>query len=415
MNSWSSIPNEYVVWLWIVRELVAPIADVLVHRALALLLRQRVPRPHLHERVDDEVRRALRHDLPRLPRARVLRGLRRREVRVRRLEPAGERRAVQRRAELAEVLVALGDLPEEEVAVRPHARDRVRAERGHAPGPVLDDLGERVLAGDALLDGQPPPGRIDPEERVGDVLAAHTGILEPRSRLTARWTVLGSRVLLVSVGDVRLFVDVDGAKLVPDGMTMRERPTIVLLHGGPGFDHSAFKAVYGSLAEIAQVVYYDHRGNGRSEHGPQESWTLDQWADDLRTLCDVLGIERPIVFGASFGGFVGLNYALRHPDHPARLILSARRLDSDGPCPRYVRAPGRGRGSRRRRNVSGPTRRRRTRTSSARVPTALHPATAAAGDPRPRYPQSCRHRALPVGAESDRLRFSRGAGGLRFL
>ena len=42
-----------------------PDAHVLVHRALAVLLGQRVPRPHLHERVDDEVRRALRDDLPR--------------------------------------------------------------------------------------------------------------------------------------------------------------------------------------------------------------------------------------------------------------------------------------------------------------------------------------------------------------
>jgi proline-specific peptidase len=129
--------------------------------------------------------------------------------------------------------------------------------------------------------------------------------------------------MLVSVGDVRLFVDVDGAKLVPDGMSMRERPTIILIHGGPGFDHTPFKAHYSPLTEIAQVVYYDHRGNGRSDEGPRERWNLDQWADDLRTLCDVLGIERPIVFGASFGGFVALNYALRHPDHPARLVLSS--------------------------------------------------------------------------------------------
>jgi pimeloyl-ACP methyl ester carboxylesterase len=129
--------------------------------------------------------------------------------------------------------------------------------------------------------------------------------------------------MLVSVGDVRLFVDIDGAKLVPDGMSMRERPTIILLHGGPGVDHTLYKEYYASLAEIAQVVYYDHRGNGRSEDGPRERWNLDQWADDLRTLCDVLGIERPIVFGASFGGFVALNYALRHPDHPARLVLSS--------------------------------------------------------------------------------------------
>jgi pimeloyl-ACP methyl ester carboxylesterase len=129
--------------------------------------------------------------------------------------------------------------------------------------------------------------------------------------------------MLASVGDVRLFVDVDGAKLVPDGMSMRERPTIILIHGGPGFDHTPFKAHYSPLTEIAQVVYYDHRGNRRSDEGPRERWNLDKWADDLRTLCDVLGIERPIVFGASFGGFVALNYALRHPDHPARLVLSS--------------------------------------------------------------------------------------------
>jgi proline iminopeptidase len=131
--------------------------------------------------------------------------------------------------------------------------------------------------------------------------------------------------MLVSVADVRLFVDVDGAKLVPNGMGMRERPTIILLHGGPGVDHTLFRAFYEWLREIAQVVYYDHRGNGRSEDGPHERWNLDQWADDLRALCAVLGIERPIVFGTSFGGFVALNYAIRYPEHPARLVLTSTR------------------------------------------------------------------------------------------
>ena len=122
---------------------------------------------------------------------------------------------------------------------------------------------------------------------------------------------------------MRLFVDVDGAKLVPEGPTMRERPTIVFVHGGPGFDHTAFKAFYSQLTDTAQLVYYDHRGNGRSEDGPTERWTLDQWADDLRALCDALGIERPVVFGTSFGGFVALNYAARHPEHPGKLIVSS--------------------------------------------------------------------------------------------
>jgi pimeloyl-ACP methyl ester carboxylesterase len=129
--------------------------------------------------------------------------------------------------------------------------------------------------------------------------------------------------MFVSVGDVRLFVDVDGASLVPDGDTMRERPILVMLHGGPGIDHTPFKQSHFSpLKDVAEVVYYDHRGNGRSDRGSPDRWTLDQWADDLFELCSVLGIEHPVVFGVSFGGFVALNYAVRHPEHPAGLVLS---------------------------------------------------------------------------------------------
>ncbi|PYN27564.1 MAG: alpha/beta hydrolase [Candidatus Rokuibacteriota bacterium] len=125
----------------------------------------------------------------------------------------------------------------------------------------------------------------------------------------------------VRVNGVRLFFDVEGPSLVSDGPAMRERPTIVLLHGGPGFDHSIYKPSLSSLADIAQVVFVDQRGNGRSDPGPQESWTLAQWGDDVRAFCEELGIVRPIVLGMSFGGTVALAYATRHPAHPAKLIL----------------------------------------------------------------------------------------------
>src|SRR5262249_24134838 len=125
----------------------------------------------------------------------------------------------------------------------------------------------------------------------------------------------------VLVNDVRLFFDVEGAGLVPDGPIMRKRPTLLLLHGGPGFDHSIFKPAYSSLAECAQVIYLDHRGNGRSDAGSREAWTLAQWGDDVHAFCEVLGIERPIVLGTSFGGKVAIAYATRHPAHPAKLIL----------------------------------------------------------------------------------------------
>ena len=43
----------------------------------------------------------------------------------------------------------------------------------------------------------------------------------------------------------------------------------------------------------------------------------------MKGLCDALGIEKPIVLGGSFGGFVAQSYATRHPGHPAKLILAS--------------------------------------------------------------------------------------------
>jgi pimeloyl-ACP methyl ester carboxylesterase len=130
----------------------------------------------------------------------------------------------------------------------------------------------------------------------------------------------------VNIGDgVRLFVDINGEGLVPDldAMVMHERPTIVAMHGGPGLDHVGLKLALAPLRDVAQIVVYDHRGHGRSDRGTPNDWTLDTWADDLVRLCDVLGIESPIVLGNSFGGFVAQRYLGRHPGHASKVILYA--------------------------------------------------------------------------------------------
>lgn len=127
----------------------------------------------------------------------------------------------------------------------------------------------------------------------------------------------------IEVNGVRIFFDVEGAKLVPDGSVMREKPTLILLHGGPGMDHSSFKPAFSQFADICQVIYLDHRGNGRSDRQPRESWNLAQWGDDVYEFCRALEIEKPIVMGQSFGGFVAIAYATRHPEHPGKLIFSS--------------------------------------------------------------------------------------------
>lgn len=147
----------------------------------------------------------------------------------------------------------------------------------------------------------------------------------------------------IQVGGGRLFFDVEGTKLVAEGPWMRERPTVVLLHPGPGFDHGLFKVGIGPwLAAGTQVVYLDMRGAGRSDPGQPGDLTVERWADDVREFCDTLRIERPIVFGLGFGSMVALDYAARHPQHPGALVLAApvARIVPERSIPVYERLGG---------------------------------------------------------------------------
>ena len=82
----------------------------------------------------------------------------------------------------------------------------------------------------------------------------------------------------LEVNGTRLWFDVDGPALVPDGPAMRERPTVVLLHGGPGsYDHSYFKPDFAPLTRA---------GAGRLP-GPAGPWPLGSARPgglDLRSL-----------------------------------------------------------------------------------------------------------------------------------
>jgi proline iminopeptidase len=136
----------------------------------------------------------------------------------------------------------------------------------------------------------------------------------------------------VEVDGLRLFVDVLSPEYVPVGPRMVRRRTVVFLHGGLDGDSSGSRDVADRLTDVAAVVLTDRRGNGRSDGGGDPAvWTLDRFADDVYELCKAMGIVKPIVVGASYGGFVAQAYAARHPDHPAGLALlsTGPRFDLD--------------------------------------------------------------------------------------
>ncbi len=127
--------------------------------------------------------------------------------------------------------------------------------------------------------------------------------------------------MLAKIRDTQIFFDIDGAGFVPDGDRMVERAALFLLHGGPGGDHAGFKTSSAALRDVAQLVYVDHRGCGRSSTGDPALYTLDNNIDDLDALREHLGLGHISVLGSSYGGMVALGYALRYPEHLANLVL----------------------------------------------------------------------------------------------
>lgn len=127
----------------------------------------------------------------------------------------------------------------------------------------------------------------------------------------------------IRVRGLSLYFDVEGMGLEPHGSTMRHKPSLILIHGGPGFDHTGFKPAFSQLADTAQIFYLDVRGCGRSDRGDPAQWKLAEWAQDLAAFCDALEIAKPVVFGLSFGGYVAMQFALDFPALTSGLVLSS--------------------------------------------------------------------------------------------
>lgn len=95
---------------------------------------------------------------------------------------------------------------------------------------------------------------------------------------------------------------------------------VVLMHGGPGVDHSTMHP-FRPCADQFTLVLYDHRCNGRSVGPDVTTMTWENLTADADALRQALGFDRWAVLGHSFGGMVALEYALRYPQSLSHLIL----------------------------------------------------------------------------------------------
>lgn len=118
----------------------------------------------------------------------------------------------------------------------------------------------------------------------------------------------------------RMFYEERGARKRPGD------PSIVLLHGLL-FDGGMWRGQIEALAELGRVVVFDGPGHGRSEPPPR--FTLEDHADALYDAFGELGIDKAVLVGLSWGGFVAMRLASQHRQKVAAMVLMGTSADAE--------------------------------------------------------------------------------------
>ena len=119
-------------------------------------------------------------------------------------------------------------------------------------------------------------------------------------------------------GECSLFAFTEGDDA--SGSPLHRAPVVVLMHGG-GPDHRSLVPLARELSDTATVILPDVRGYGRSVCRNPAHHTWSQYADDVISLLDHLGLRSAVIGGAGLGATISLRTALAFSDRVAGLIL----------------------------------------------------------------------------------------------
>lgn len=110
--------------------------------------------------------------------------------------------------------------------------------------------------------------------------------------------------MFLEINDIKLYVEIYGAK-IDDALHLEsDKPVVIALPGGPGFSHTFLKPALTPLSEQYPLVYFDPRGTGKSDVSDKSNWSAEQLADDVIALIDSLGIQKPYLYSHSGGALV---------------------------------------------------------------------------------------------------------------
>jgi proline-specific peptidase len=106
----------------------------------------------------------------------------------------------------------------------------------------------------------------------------------------------------------------------------REEPgklPLLVLHGGPGATHDYLESLEAMASTGRRVIFYDQLGCGNSDHPHNPSlWTVELYVEEVGAVRRALGLDHLHLLGQSWGGMLGMEYALTQPSGLASLVVS---------------------------------------------------------------------------------------------
>lgn len=121
-------------------------------------------------------------------------------------------------------------------------------------------------------------------------------------------------------------------RIVGDGEEPGKLPLLVL-HGGPGASSDYLEPLEAMANTGRRVIFYDQLGGGNSDHPHNPSmWTVELFIEELDVVRKALALDRIHLLGQSWGGMLGMEYALTQPDG----LISLTVADSPASIPLWV-------------------------------------------------------------------------------
>jgi proline-specific peptidase len=107
---------------------------------------------------------------------------------------------------------------------------------------------------------------------------------------------------------------IDGARIFYLPVGLEGNYPLIVLHGGPGLDHTEMHPWLDALSDTFRLIYVDQRGQGRSERVDPATLSLSRFAEDVSKLAATLGLRQYALLGHSYGSFVTLAHAVERGD-----------------------------------------------------------------------------------------------------